>query len=118
MAAALHYRIVEAFDPQEFSTTIEELLTDGWLLITGGIGEQGQIAGEIERLDAGSFERQVLNVAMQEQTTPGGGAAANVATIMQNGAMNAATQMQNGSGHSAMTVQAGSNNVANISQSN
>ena len=32
MAAALHYRIVEAFDPQEFSTTIEELLTDGWLL--------------------------------------------------------------------------------------
>jgi hypothetical protein len=32
MAAALHYRIVEAFDPQEFSTTIEGLLDEGWLL--------------------------------------------------------------------------------------
>ena len=32
MAAELHFRIFEAFDPQEFSTTIEQLLTDGWLL--------------------------------------------------------------------------------------
>jgi len=32
MAATLHFRIVEAFDPQEFSATIEQLLTDGWLL--------------------------------------------------------------------------------------
>lgn len=32
MAAALHYRIAEAFDPQEFSATIEQLLADGWLL--------------------------------------------------------------------------------------
>ena len=32
MAAELHYRVVEALDPQEFSKTIEQLLTDGWLL--------------------------------------------------------------------------------------
>jgi hypothetical protein len=32
MAAELHFRIVEAFDPQEFSVTIEQLLADGWLL--------------------------------------------------------------------------------------
>ena len=32
MAAALHFRIVESFDPQEFSAAIEQLLVDGWLL--------------------------------------------------------------------------------------
>ena len=32
MAAELHFRIVEAFDSQEFSTAIEQLLADGWLL--------------------------------------------------------------------------------------
>lgn len=32
MAAALNFRVVEAFDPQEFSTTIEQLLGEGWLL--------------------------------------------------------------------------------------
>ena len=32
MAATLNYRVVEAFDPQEFSDTIEQLLGEGWLL--------------------------------------------------------------------------------------
>ena len=32
MAAALHFRIIEAFDPQDFSTELEQRLADGWLL--------------------------------------------------------------------------------------
>ncbi|ANE51562.1 DUF1737 domain-containing protein [Flavisolibacter tropicus] len=32
MAAALNFRVVESFDSQEFSTTIEKLLEEGWLL--------------------------------------------------------------------------------------
>jgi hypothetical protein len=32
MAAALHYQIIEAYDPQEFSTQLALLLAEGWLL--------------------------------------------------------------------------------------
>jgi len=32
MAAALHFHIIEAFDPQEFSQQLEQHLTEGWLL--------------------------------------------------------------------------------------
>lgn len=32
MAAALHYKIIETLDSQEFSTAIEKLLAEGWLL--------------------------------------------------------------------------------------